>query len=241
VWNEDYEQLSAYEKGEFRRIANHLLSHTYLNKFTYQPSRQMTLPNRDYQLAARFFSLMEEYFSITGWRLDKDDIYGFMSLINIYDNNRYRMDQFTTLFLYTCRLIYEELREQASSFHTVLTSTHDIVQKMTTLGLLKKGKTTQEQRLTAQRTLAHFGIIEKVEATAWAPEGNRVIILPSIMAVVSNQGINDMMLELQEFQTDQQDEDSDGEYDGVHDDEHDGVHQDDSDIPDVDDDQEDTE
>jgi len=211
VWNEDYEQLNAYEKGEFRRIANHLLSHTYLNRFAYQPSKQMTLPNRDYQLATRFFSLLEKYFAITGWRLDKDDIYGFMALTNVYDNNRYRMDQFTTLYLYTCRLIYEELREQASSFHTVLTSTHDIVQKMATLGLLKKGKTTQEQRLTAQRTLAHFGIIEKMETTAWAPEGNRVIILPSIMAVISNQGINDMLLELQELRAVPPDEDDDQE------------------------------
>ena len=199
MWNEDYEKLSNFEKGEFRRIANHLLSHTYLTKYNYEPSKQMTLPNRDYQLATRFFGLLEEYFSVSGWRLDKDDIYGFMSLINIHDNNRFRMDQFTTLFLYTCRLIYEEQREQASSFHTVPTSTHDIIQKMTTLGLLNKGKSTQKERLAAQRALAHFNIIEKMENTAWEPDGNRVVILPSILAIVSNQGINDMKHELDEL------------------------------------------
>jgi len=202
MWNEDYEALNNNDKSEFRRIANHLLSHTYLTKYSYEPSKQMTLPNRDYQLATRFFSLLEYYFSVSGWRLDKDDIYGFMSLINIHDNNRFRMDQFTTLFLYTCRLIYEEQREEASSFHTVLTSTHDIIQKMTTLGLLKNGKSTQKERLAAQRALAHFNIIEKMEATAWEPDGNRVLILPSILAIVSNQGINDMMQEMEELRTD---------------------------------------
>lgn len=199
MWSKDYEALNSNDKSEFRRIANHLLSHTYLTKYNYQPSKQMTLPNRDYQLATRFFSLLEEYFSVTGWRLEKDDIYGFISLINIYDNNHYRMDQFTTLFLYTCRLIYEEQREQASSFHTVPTSTSDIVEKMKTLNLLKNGKTTQKERLEAQRTLAHFNLIEKMEATAWEPDGNRILILPSILSVISNQGINDMILELEDL------------------------------------------
>ena len=111
MWNEDYELLNSNDKVEFRRIANYMLSHTYLTRFKYQPSQKMTLPNKDFQLAIRFFSLLEEYFSVSGWRLEKDDIYGFMSLINLYDHNRFRMDQFTTLFLYTCRLIYEEQRE----------------------------------------------------------------------------------------------------------------------------------
>jgi len=199
MWSKDYEALNSNDKNEFRRIANHLLSHTYLTKYSYQPSKQMTLPNRDYQLATRFFSPLEKYFSVTGWRLEKDDNYGYMSLINIYDNNHYRMDQFTTLFLYACRLIYEEQREQASSSHTVLTSTSDIVEKMKTLNLLKNGKTTQKERLEAQRTLAHFNLIEKMEATAWEPDGNRILILPSILSVISNQGINDMILELEDL------------------------------------------
>ena len=107
--------------------------------------------------------------------------------------------QFTTLFLYTCRLIYEEQREDVNSFHTVLTTTSDIVQKMLTLGLLKNGKSTQKERLAAQRILAHFNIIEKMDTIAWEPDGNRILILPSILAIISNQGINDMMLELDEL------------------------------------------
>lgn len=199
MWNEEYETLSNYEKGEFRRIANYLLSHTYLTRFNYSPSEKMTLPNRDYQFAMRFFSILRDYFGVTGWRLENDDIYGFMSLINIYDHNRYRLDQFTTFFLYACRLIYEEQREQAGSFHTVLTSTHDIVQKMASLNLLKNGKTTQKERIEAQRALAHFNIIEKMESAAWEADGNRVLLLPSIMAIISNQGINDMMREIEEL------------------------------------------
>lgn len=202
MWNEQYEALSAFEKGEFRRLTNYLLSHTYMVRYEYQAGQQMTLPNSDYQMASRLFPVMRDYFSITGWRLEKDDNYGIMSLINTYDHNRLRIDRFTTLFLYTCRLIYEEEREQASSFNTVKTDTQAVVEKMRMLGLVDKGKTAQKERIDAQRTLAHYNIIQKMELAAWNSDGNQILILPSILSIISNQGINDMMTELEELRVD---------------------------------------
>jgi hypothetical protein len=127
-----------------------------------------------------------------------------MSLINVYDHNRLRIDRFTTLFLYTCRMIYEEGREKANVFHTVPSSTGDIVEKMRSLGLLsdkerRDGKTSQRERLEAQRTLAHYNIIQKTESSGWNPRGNDLLILPSILSIISNQGINDMIDELEEL------------------------------------------
>ena len=198
MWLEEYESLNNYDKGEFRRLGNYLLSHTYLCKYSYNSSEQMTKPNRDYQLVSRFYSILKEYFFLTGWVLNKDDNYGYISLINSYDHNRYRLSEFTTLFLYTCRLIYEEQREQASSFHTVYTSTSEVIQKMDSLGLLNK-RTTKAQRIEAQRSLAHFNIIEKMDTASWDVDGNKFLILPTIMTMVSNQGINDMITELEEY------------------------------------------
>jgi hypothetical protein len=147
----------------------------------------------------RLFECMREYFSVSGWKLEKDDNYGVISLINEFDSNRLRMDRFTTLFLYTCRLIYEEGREQGDNLHIIHTDTGAVVEKMRFLGLLERGKTTQKERLEAQRALAHFNIIQKKESTAWSPEGNGLLIFPSILSIISNQGINDMMLELEEL------------------------------------------
>ncbi|MFC9710120.1 DUF4194 domain-containing protein [Paenibacillus sp. NPDC056933] len=202
MWNEKYIGLTTYEKGEFKRLANYLLSHTYMVRYEYQSSQQMTLPNYDYQIASRLFGILQDYFAVTGWRLEKDDNYGIMSLINIFDHNRLRIDRFTTLFLYTCRLIYEEEREQVNSFHTVKTDTQAVVEKMRILGLLDKGKTTQKERIEAQRTLAHHNIIQKMESSAWNNEGNQILILPSILSIISNQGINDMITELDELRVD---------------------------------------
>jgi hypothetical protein len=205
VWNEKYEALSNYEKGEFRRICNYLLSHTYIVRDLYKPDKQWTEPNNDYRMINRLFECMREYFLVAGWRLEKDDNYGVVSLINEFDHNRLRIDRFTTLFLYTCRLIYEEGREQGDNLLIVRTDTGSIVEKMRLLGLLEKGKTTQKERLEAQRTLAHFNIIQKTETTAWSPEGNGVLILPSILSILSNQSINYMMAEIEELRTEEAD------------------------------------
>jgi hypothetical protein len=114
---------------------------------------------------------MCDYFAVSGWRLEKDDNYGVISLINEFEHNRLRIDRFTTLFLYTCRLMYEEGREQGGSSRIVRTDTGAIIEKMRIFGLLEKGKSTQKERLEAQRTLSHFNIIQKAEPTAWSPEG----------------------------------------------------------------------
>lgn len=198
MWNEEYEKLSASEKDEFQRLSNYLLSHNYLVRYQYDISQQMTVPNSDYIMVTRLFALLQEYFQLSGWRLEKDDNYGIISLSTVYDHNRLRIDRFVTLFLYTCRLIYEEHREDAGQFYTVPTDTQTIVEKMRLLGVLDKGKTTQKERLDAQRTLAYYNVLQKIDSS-WSNEGNKLLILPSILAMVSNQGINDMMNELEEM------------------------------------------
>jgi hypothetical protein len=120
------------------------------------------------------------------------------------------VDRFTTLFLYTCRLIYEEHREESGQFHTVRTDTQTVVEKMRMLGLLEKGKTSQKERLDAQRTLAYYNVLQKMDST-WSNEGNQLLILPSILLMISNQGINDMMIELEEMKNNEIQENDKGE------------------------------
>jgi len=202
MWTETYEALSNYEKGEFRRLCNYLLSHTYIVRDMYKPEKQWLEPANDFRMINRLFVCMRGYFAISGWKLEKDENYGVISLTNEFGHNRVRFDRFTTLFLYTCRLIYEEERETGANLNIVRTDTATVVEKMRMLGLLEKDKTTQKERLEAQRTLAHFNIIQKTEAAAWHPDGNGILVLPSILSIISNQSINDMMIELEELGTD---------------------------------------
>jgi hypothetical protein len=205
-----YEKLSSGEKEDFRQLANYLLSHTYLVRYEYQPSQGMTLPNRDYQTAARLFPLFKEYFELSGWRLEKDDTYGVISISNDYDHNRLRLNRFTTLFLYVCRLIYEEKREEAGTYRMVQTDTAEVVEKMRSFGLLEKGKTgkptTKKERIEAQRALAHFNVISKMESAGWDGDGNKIFVLPSILSIIPNQSINAIHAELEGMKSGEADE-----------------------------------
>mgnify|MGYP000931474149 FL=1 len=40
-----------------------------------------------------------------------------------------------------------------------------------------------------------------MESAAWSNDGNQLLILPSILSMVSNQGINDMIAQLEEMKT----------------------------------------
>ena len=64
MWSEQYENLNAYEKGEFRRLGNYLLSHTYMVRFTYDPSEETTLPNADYNMVMRLFDIFRARITI---------------------------------------------------------------------------------------------------------------------------------------------------------------------------------
>ena len=55
MWMEDYEALHAAEKAEFRRLANALLSRTYLLRNVYDDQKKMMDMNSDYRTARRFF------------------------------------------------------------------------------------------------------------------------------------------------------------------------------------------
>lgn len=200
MWNEKYENLSNYDKGEFRRLVNFLLSHTYLVRDIYRTDKQYMDINPDFRMVSRMFDVMSEYLAVAGWKMEMDDNYGVVSLTNEFDNNRYRdMDRFTTLFLYTCRLIYEENRAEGGNHHIVKTDTSAVVEKMRTLGLLEKGKTTQKDRVNAQRTLARFNIIQKMESSGWSADGNGILIYSSILNIIPNSAINSMYEQLEEL------------------------------------------
>ncbi|MDR0963264.1 MAG: DUF4194 domain-containing protein [Clostridium sp.] len=199
MWSEQYENLSKADQSDFGRLANYLLAHTYLVRDVYKVDKQYTDRSEDYRKATRMFELLRDYFAVADYRLEKDDMYGVISLITTEHNRARIIGKFTTLFLYVCRLIYEDGREQGDSSYIVRTDTATVVQKMRDFGLLQKGKHAWQTELyPALLFLSHFNIIQKTD-NAWSNEGNGILIFPSILTIVSNQSINDVMVELEEL------------------------------------------
>lgn len=190
MWNELYDKLTNSEKEEYKRLLNYLLSHTFAIRDIYDAKESMIKVNSEYRFVERNFELFEDYLAFAGWMLQKDSNYGVISLANTYEYNRVRLDRNSTLILYTIRLIFEEEREKVALRNEILTTTGQIVHKLITLGLIKR-KPSDKDLIDALRLLANHNIIQKVSG-AWEEADAKLLILPSILFVVTNEKISRM-------------------------------------------------
>jgi len=188
MWVEEYEKLSTSEKEEFRRLTNLLLSRTFIIRDIYDTKEGMMRVNPEYRFIEHNFSLFSQYLWYSGWVLYKDSQYGVINLVNSYEYNRVKLDQNTTIILFVLRLIFEEEREKVTLRKEVLTSTGQILHKMLTLGLIKK-KPSDRDISSALRQLAYYNIIQKLDGK-WEEPENKLLILPSILFVVTNEKIS---------------------------------------------------
>ena len=109
------------------------------------------------------------------------------------------------------RIIYEENREKVELYRDVRTDTKTVVDKMNAFGLLPGGKVKQKEYMEAQKTLANYQIITKVDG-AWKPEGNKLLIYPTVLFLLPNSEIDAMYRQLQVLRkNDATDEETDEE------------------------------
>ena len=188
MWTENYDKLNNSEKEEFKRLANLLLSKTFVTRDTFDVKESMMKINTDYRFIERHFELFSNYLSYSGWEVRKDNQYGVISVENVYEYNRMKLDRFTTLLLYTIRLIYEEERERVSLRNEIMATTGQIIHKMITLNLFKK-KPADREISEGLRLLSQHNLIQKL-AGAWENADGKLLILPSILFVVSNEKIS---------------------------------------------------
>lgn len=190
MFEEKYEKLSMTEQEAFKRIINWLLAHTYLLQGNYVFDDSMKRTNPDYLFVERNFELFQDYLGYSGFCLERDSNYGVIFISSSYEFNRVKFDKATTLMLYVLRLIYEEEREKLSLSRDVFTSTGDLVHKMISLGVIKK-KPSNLMLRDSLRTLNRFRIIEKPEGS-WEAADTKLLILPTILFIVTNERISNM-------------------------------------------------
>jgi hypothetical protein len=190
MWNELYQKLNNSDREEFRRLLNLLLSRTFIIRDVYDSREGMMKINPEYRFVERNYELFIDYLSYAGWILQKDGNYGVIALGNEYEYNRLRLDKNTTLILYTLRLIFEEEREKVSLRNEILTTTGQMVHKMITLGITAK-KPSDKDLADGLRQLSRHNIIEKIEGR-WEQADTKLLILPSILFVITNEKISRM-------------------------------------------------
>ena len=199
MFEEAFEKLNLTEQETFRRIVNWLLAHTYLLQGTYAFEDNMNRTNPDYLFVERNFELFQDYLEYAGFRLERDSNYGVIFLSSSYEFNRIKLDKATTLMLYVLRLIYEEERERLSLSRDIFTTTGDLVHKMLSLGVIKRKPANLTLR-DSLRTLNRFRIVEKVDGP-WENADTRLLILPTILFIVTNERISNMYQLIDEEET----------------------------------------
>ena len=192
MFESEFEKLNMTEQEafRFRRIVNWLLAHTYLLQGNYAFEDNMKRTNPDYLFVERNFELFQNYLEYAGFRLERDSNYGVIFLSSSYEFNRIKLDKATTLMLYVLRLIYEEEREKLSLSRDIFTTTGDLVHKMISLGVIRRKPANLTLR-DSLRTLNRFRIVEKVDGP-WENADTRLLILPTILFIVTNERISNM-------------------------------------------------
>ena len=204
MFEEAFEKLNLTEQEAFRRIVNWLLAHTYLLQGTYAFEDNMNRTNPDYLFVERNLELFQDYLEYAGFRLERDSNYGVIFLSSSYEFNRVKLDKATTLMLYVLRLIYEEEREKLSLSRDIFTTTGDLVHKMLSLGVIKRKPANLTLR-DSLRTLNRFRIVEKVDGP-WENADTRLLILPTILFIVTNERISNMYQLIDEEETGEHEE-----------------------------------
>lgn len=204
MFEEAFEKLNLTEQEAFRRIVNWLLAHTYLLQGTYAFEDNMNRTNPDYLFVERNFELFQDYLEYAGFHLERDSNYGVIFLSSSYEFNRVKLDKATTLMLYVLRLIYEEEREKLSLSRDIFTTTGDLVHKMLSLGVIKRKPANLTLR-DSLRTLNRFRIVEKVDGP-WENADTRLLILPTILFIVTNERISNMYQLIDEEETGEHEE-----------------------------------
>ncbi|MEZ0536644.1 DUF4194 domain-containing protein [Caldicellulosiruptoraceae bacterium PP1] len=183
-----FDKFTNSEREEFTRLINFLLSKTFIVRDIYDIKEERLKVNPEYRFVERNFEYFCRYLAVVGFDLQKDNNYGVISLYNRYDYNRIKLDRNTTLIIYVLRLIFEEEREKVTLRNEVLTTVGQVIHKLITLGAIKK-KMSDKDISDSFRLLSNHNIIQKLDRTWEDPEA-KILILPSILFVVTNEKIS---------------------------------------------------
>jgi len=182
MFEQDYNALYESEKEEFRRVANYILSKTFVVRDVYDKQAKKMVTSSEFLFMERYYDIFENYLGIAGWKLTKEPIEGIYWVENIYGQNKAKFDSFTTYILLALMITYEESAPITTLGNSVITTTYDVIQKMQILGLITK-KPTKEQFRIAVRSLEQYNIILRLN-TSQDVELWKIMILPSIHHVI---------------------------------------------------------
>ena len=185
-----FEGMLQREKDEFTRIGNRLLSQCFVCKKN-ETSRG------DYYFIIKHKDKFTKYLEILGYRLEINEEYGVIQLVNAQNYNRYNMKLFESIILLILRILYDEKKRELSVSDEVLVNMGDIHEKFMSLKIRDKmiDKTTLRNAIS---TLRRFQLVEPLDRDL-SNEDARLIIYDSILMAVRVEDIQAAYKKLENY------------------------------------------
>lgn len=163
------------EKDEFKRICNRLLSVCFL-------CRNNVTNKSDYYFVLKFRNKFVDYLGILGYRLDINEEYGVIQLVNMQNYNRLNLKLYESVILLILRILFDEKKRELSASDEVIVNLGDIHDKYLSLKIRDKmlDKTTLRNALSLFR---RFQLIDPLDKDL-NNEESRVLIYDSILMAV---------------------------------------------------------
>jgi hypothetical protein len=199
LWD-TYINFRTSEKDDFVRVANRLLSVTFL-------TRKNEENKKDYYFAERHFDLFYEYFRMAGWTLLQDRSLGVLQLINDHGLNREKLRLEESIVVLIVRLCYEEKRRKELTLTDNVCITPREIQERY-LGLKIREKPLDRKTLReVLGMLKRYNILRNLDSDLADPEC-RLEVFPSILLAVKVEDIKHLYDKLSSFAQGQEPEDS---------------------------------
>lgn len=178
------------DKDEFTRICNKLLSQCFLCK-------KNEATRADFYFIMKYKEKFTQYLSILGYRLEINEEYGVVQLVNMQNYNRYNMKLFESIILLILRILYDEKKRELSISDEVIINMGDIHEKFMSLKIRDKmmDKTTLRNAISIMR---RFQLVETLDKDL-ANEDARLIIYDSILMAVRVEDIRTAYEKLEHY------------------------------------------
>lgn len=190
-WVVQYEQLNTREREDFARIANRLLTATFIVK-------QQEGGRRDYYFVERNEAAFSGYLRLLQWDLIVDRAYGIVQAINKQGAGRLQLRLMESVLLLLLRLLYEECRKDLSLTDDVVCQVQEIHDKALTLRIRERGVVEKKHLQNAFALFRRHSLVELIDEDVTDPKC-RFKLLPAILFAVRLEGLQELTDRLETY------------------------------------------
>ena len=198
------QNATAKELEQFKTVCNRLLSRTFIVRTIYRPGKGK-INDPDYTFLSLHFEAVQAYLSLLDWDLRKDDLDGYFYVINTDEANRCALNKKETAILLALRMIYDENQDRLGLEQDAICTVRDVLEKVVTDHPILPAKPNMDEVKRALTLLENHAIIQRVEGK-FNRSDCKLAILPTVLAVVSGEKLNDVVSTLRKEEDDEETE-----------------------------------